>query len=352
MLYFTFIIPILICVFYFFKFKKNINFIEFIISLALIPLSIIVLTNIYSLYNGRDYKVISGYVVGKKYIPAHTETRVGIRCTGSGKYRSCSSYTYIVHIPDDYDIYISKNKPTNFLKYRESYNGESYGESHLLDGIDVNKNFYYNCNLGDCAAWTRYFHNPLKLSKTTLFRIIKDKKYPKLDIPTLYNYIDINRITFLNQLKSNKDWHRELNELNSKLNYTNINIGLIFTTYGDDFGEYLSNIWRNGNPNDLILILKVNNNSITGCKIIAWDNEYLKIKIKDDIINNKINIDEIDKILDILEKNIKKIGFVEKNMSNFNYLKIEFPIGYIIFLYLFTIIETIIVLEFFKMNDF
>jgi hypothetical protein len=350
--YFAFVIPFLLCIFYKIKFKREVTFWEFALSLIMIPIIIALLVWGYIGVKGHDIKTISGYVVGKEYIPEHEEMRTRIVCTGSGKNQSCHAETYWVTIPDDWNIYVAHKKPTDFGKYPASYGGEKYGEADFW-GIDVTSDFYYSIQIGKEAVWTDRYLNPLKFNENTLYRKIHDKKFPELKTPQIFNYIDMNRITLLNGLTLSKDWHSDLNKLNSDLLRTNINFGIIGTTYGSNFLEYLSNIWKGGNPNDFIVVICCDaQKNIRDCKIIAWDNEYLKIKVKDEILNSVKSLEEIDKILEIVNRNVRKIGFKEKDLSRFNYMKVELPVGFLVFLYLITAGGTIAILEYMRSNEF
>lgn len=349
----AFVIPILICLYYKIKFQKNVTWLEFLGSLIAVPIIVGLLVMAYIGFKGHDSEIISGYIVGKKYIPEHQEMRTRTVCTGSGKNQSCHTEVYWVTIPDDWDIYTGHYKPTNFSKGPAAHGGEEYGDQEFGGGIDCTREKYYSTQVGDLAVWTRFFVNPLKLSENTLFRRMNDKKFPGLKAPEVYNYNDMNRITLLNGLSLNRDWHVEVNRINSELLNTNINIGLIFTKYDSDFLEYLQTIWRGGNPNDFIITMCVDNDKkIWKCKIIAWDNEYLKITVKDEILNSVKNAEEIDKILTIVKKNVVKIGFKEKDLSKFNYMKVELPVSFLIVLYIMTIVATVAILEWERQNEF
>lgn len=345
MIYFAFVIPILLCLFYKLKFQRDITFAEFFLALAFIAVVVGLMVGAYMGTKGGDQKIISGYVVGKQYIPAHTETRTGVSCSGSGKSSSCHTYTYTVYISDDYTMYIAQHSPTDFEKRGASYGGEAYGETNFF-GRDISKEYYYDLNLGRPAVWTTYFYNPLKLNKTTLYRIMNDEKYPQLDTPQIYNYIDTDRITLLNGLSLSKDWHNELNALNSHLLGYNINIGIIATTYDNNFATYLQTSWHGGNPNDFVVVIQVNSQKeIVGCKIVGWENQYLRVTVQDDILNNVKSLEDMDKIFALIEKDIRRIGFVEKDLSKFDYIRVELPIDYIIVVFFLSIVSTIFILE-------
>jgi hypothetical protein len=196
------------------------------------------------------------------------------------------------------------------------------------------------------------FENPLKRSKKNLYKEVKDKKYPYLDTPRIYDLYDINRITYLNGLSENQDFHTKLNSINSQLNKFNVNVGLIFTNYSTEFPEYLENSWRGGNPNDFVVILGSDKNNIIYVKTISWGNDYLKIKIRDDILNNVQNINEVDKIIDIVYKDINEKGFIEMDFHKFDYIKTEFPTSAIIIIFVLSIISSIIICEVCKTNEY
>lgn len=347
MQWFALIVPFLLSIFYKLKYSHSVTFKEFAISLLSIILTIQICIWIYGSSLGQDEKIISGWVVGKQHIPAHSETRTGITTDGEG---NTSIYTYTVYIPDDFSIYLGYNKTKDNTKKPASHGGEMIGEYGYTKNCDKNK--YEKANLDEPAVWEESFRNPLKLSRSNLYKQFKNKMYPLPPKPCVFDIYDMNRIICFQTNDISKEFYQKLNFANSMLNQYTINIGFIITTLPNDYGQYLENIWRGGNPNDFVIVFNIDsNNIIQNVKIISWDNEYLKIKVKDTILNNITSIHELDKVINIVYDTIKAIGFKEEDFTKFRYIRIQFPTSFLIFLYIFSITITIGILEFCRRNE-
>lgn len=342
------LIPFVLAVIYKVFFHEDFNWLEFAAALLISVLTIFAFTAIYTHSIAVDRKLVSGYVVGKQFIPEHEVTIcLPVSCGEDCTTIQCHQQT----IPDDYDLFIGAMKPNIFEKKKANYNGELYGTKGK--SIDISKERYYNLVLGDTAAWIEQYQNNLKKSKTSLYRELKDKRYPYIHMPKIYDAYKVTRIIDLRGASLETSVIEKLSKINSSLNYLNINIGVIITTYPDEFVKYTENYWLGGNQNDFVTIIGVDaNDNISYVDSIVWGNEYLKIKVKDTILDNVKSIKELSKIIDILYETVKEVGFKEMDFSKFNYLKVQFPFVTILWLYLTNIFVTIIVLEIFRRNEY
>lgn len=257
MIYFALIIPVLVAVLYKIAFRRKVTYGEFALTLVIALVATLITAVTYTTIGATDRMIESGYVVGKKHIPGHFETRVHTVCTGSGKSNSCHTETYTVWVGPTWTIYTDKIKETDLDVKPASYGGQQIGNL-WGSAYSCSKDRYSVAQIGDIAAWKRFFLNPLKLTRSHLYKKVDDKKYPKPNHPEIYDLYKINRISFVGNvsLSSSNNYsliNEHLNAINSYLNSTNINVGIVITTLPYEYGEYLENLWKGGKPNDLYL---------------------------------------------------------------------------------------------------
>lgn len=342
------IIPFVIAILYKVKAHRDVTWLEYFGALALSVTAVITITTLYTYGLGKDEKLVSGYVTGKQFIPEHQITvcvpvSYGKNCTTT----QCHQET----VPDKYSLFVGLELPNDWTRKKDSYNGDMFG-TEGDHGISISKKEYTNLILGDYSSWLEYFDNPLRKSKSSLYRNVDKEKYPIVPTPEIYERYKVNRLTILNSIVV-RDINPLLQELNSKLNYTAVNCGVIITTYPDDFPQYLENSWHGGNPNDFVVVIGVDDQkNIKYVDTVAWGNEYLKIKVKDDILNKVKNLDKMNDIPQILYDNIKTTGFTPADFSKFNYIKTQFPMWLLALTYILTIIVTVIYLEWSRGNEY
>ena len=166
-------------------------------------------------------------------------------------------------------------------------------------------------------------------------------------MPHIYGYYKLNRIIGITDQKAND----KLNEINTKLNNFDINIGIVVTDKPEDYVREQENYWQGGNPNDFVIFLGKNGDNISYVDTIAWENNYLKIKIRDNILNSKLQLTDLDKILDIIYGTIREVRFKEMDFNKFSYIKTQFSLGALIGLYILSIIASVGIMEYFRQNE-
>lgn len=339
--WFALIIPIVILLIAKFKFNYEITWLEFLLSSIVVIVFIILSTYAYTNYISDDEILRSGYVTGKQFIPAHSETRVGIRSNSEG---DTQVYTYTVFIPNNWDAFAGLNFCSNITKERAAHNGELIG-NHGEVTFHINEQQYKNTVINSTAVWLESFKNPLKRSKYSLYKDIKDKRYACLEMPVIYNDYCIDRIVLLDNISLEQKilYNKKLNEINSILNKFNINLGFVITKQAIEYVNYQENYWHGGNPNDFIIFIGVDNDkNIKYVKTICWENNYLKVKVRDDILNNVKKIDDFDTILSIVSADIEKYKFKVMDFNKFEYTQVELPLNINLLIYVGSIIISII----------
>jgi hypothetical protein len=178
------------------------------------------------------------------------------------------------------------------------------------------------------ASYSIYKHNEVDLKQ------YKDlPKYPK----KTYDYIYIDRVIgdFPNELVARKlldKWNTELNKFipdpekpGKNRSWKQVNI--IFVNVGAgksiEYGYALQDYWENGNKNDFIISMSIENDgTINWVYPFSWSEvEILKIGVRDYITNIKVMTDLSPVIEDV--SNMVADQFVRKQFADYNYLNIE-----------------------------
>ena len=333
--------PIILAIIFKFKYKNEFTWLEYLGSITIAFITISICCGIYCTSNSMDTKLVSGYVCGKDFTPAHMETYT-YSCGTPKSPRMCTGTRYV---PDDFDIYIGRS-----YKPSEEDGSGMHGYSGVRS-FDVDRNYYYSTHFGETAVWEESFENPLKRSKSSLYKKVTGDKYPNLDTPNIYNRFKINRITNISNVTLDKDYNELVSELNSQLNRYNINIGYIIHPYDINFVNYQEQYWTGGNPNDFVVFIAVDSNgNISNVKVLKWGNELLALELQDAIMKTT-NIANFGEIISITENKVSTIGFLESDFSRFNYIKTVFPAGFLIFIYIFTFIVSLFSMIGFINND-
>ena len=296
-----------------------------------------------------DDELQSGYVVGKEYIPEHTETYTDTHTDANG-----NSYTetHTETIPDDWDIYMDY-RMTRTDTREAAYGGESIGR---LSGVnaDVDESYYNRTSLGEYACWWKVYTNPLKKNKRAFFSNEIWKRYESkmAPHPTVYDYRKVRRIISPDGVPF-KDNNDEINMINSMLNNTNINFGFIFTRLPHDYADALRNKWLGGNRNDFVIVCYVDaKNIIDYVDIICWENDMLKIQIRDTILNGKFNTNQTSELTTIVKDEVLKRRFIVSDFSKFEYLKVHLNGWHVLLLSFINIIITCGILYYCIYNEY
>ena len=343
----TLLIPLILAVFYKVAFRKKVLFWEFFLAIAANTILILLALGIYYKSALHDNMIVSGYVVGKKFIPEHQETRTETTTDSEGH---SHTRTYTVTVPDDYNLYLGYKVPTKVETREAEYDGEEIGQTNWW-GKDCSSERYHRTIIGEEAIWTESFDNPLLLNHSNLYNKKITTNYRIPHFPEIFDVCDMNRVTVISGEGLRKDYHKKVNMINSMLNGWGINMGVILTDYPDEYGDILEKSWVNGKPNDFVLILFTRGREVRSVKVIAWNNDYLKLKIADDILKVK-SLDKFDDILQVIYTDIKQKGFQIKDFREFSYIKMQLPTWFLITLFLVSIGASIGLLEYFRQNEF
>lgn len=266
---------------------------------------------LYKHFKTRDFYIINGYVTGKKsahVMCSHTYLcNCHQQCSGSGKDQVCYTIcdTCREHL---YDVdWVVNSTIGNFIIDREDKQGL------------VKPKRWVNVNEADPVSDTRYFKNPIKGNKLSLFN---NKKKTSTPYPgKIYDYYKVDRfVNSTETFKVKEDYNKLLTELNTKLSKLyKVNIILVLSE-GKDFSFYedLEANWLNGKLTDIIIGVDINPaHSINFVRIISFNEEELKERLRVEI--QELKTFEFSKLEEILIKTLAK-GYAIPDMSKWNYL--------------------------------
>jgi hypothetical protein len=144
----------------------------------------------------------------------------------------------------------------------------------------------------------------------------------------LYEYPEIKDYHFQNSILG---WNDPTAEL--ELTKANCRLGaikqvrifiLVFRNRSIDTAIDQQMYWKNGNKNEIIICIGINNkNQISWVYPVGWDNERLKVDLREDITNAGPEVN-MNKIVSITINDVKR-AFSRKHFKDFEYIKLEPP---------------------------
>lgn len=219
--------------------------------------------------------------------------------------------------------------------------------------VELNRNYYhddgdmYVCKW-NCQNYTAVpvtsqhsYENRIKAADQSVFHFGKItsediKKYTLKDYPPIYTY-EMASVVGL----SGKD----ADTANIRLGYLNGILGpkkqvkvivLVFMNQPLDAALYQEWYWQGGNKNEFVICIGIDKSgSIKWCKPFAWNNERLKITIRQYVQDQKrLNLTALsDHLYTQLATQWKR-----KQFKEFSYLTVEPPMGWVITCYIVAIL--------------
>lgn len=308
-----------------------------------------------------DTEVWSGSVIDvvhkeeyDKWIPPSTETRTRTKTRYVNGQSQSYTETYTVTIPGKWEHYNAEN----YIKTSDggTFSVHSYKDRNFNDHYpNTTEELKQYWNIGDPTASVHTYTNKVQASYSVLNR-------PPVDL-TLYeglptypeyveNYTRINRLlgyfpnytesrwtldkqnTRLNKLMKTSEVEKLENrtilaegEEDKKRSWKQVNI--IFVNLGEgksrDWGFALQDYWENGNKNDFIVSMSMDEEGkVSWVYPFCWSEvELLKLKVKNNILDRGIIRDfkpVVDDVADLVAKH-----FIRKEFKDFEYLQVPIP---------------------------
>lgn len=77
----------------------------------------------------------------------------------------------------------------------------------------------------------------------------------------------------------------------------------------------------------------------------------MRVTLEDIVRSGNYNINDLDSIIDIVYTVVKKHRFTIADFKKFNYIQVELPFKFLLFLYIFIALVSVGVSECFRQND-
>jgi len=298
-----------------------------------------------------DTEVWSGYIEDWKHKEEWDEWHPSkTTCkTDSDGHRTCrTKQGYWEHHEAENEL---KTTDNGWFQVYYTPDGEEMDDSYPNSTSDLKSLF----KKGTPTASTHTYMNKVQSSYSTYRHSEIDLNQYK-DLPDypyeIRNDIYIDRI--IGSVPHKKEALQQLAKENTRLNkmiddpenpgkkrsWKQVNIILVNVGANKprEYGFALQDKWENGNKNDLVVSFSMNKDGkLNWVYPFSWsENELLKIKIRDQLMNEKkiTNFTPIVKeVSDLTEKHFKR-----KEFKDFNYLHIELSMISLVFIWIFSFI--------------
>jgi hypothetical protein len=354
----------------------------------LIPSSISLLAIIISYYSLKyvDMKDVeyNGYIVTEARYYESYETWVSktcsyTTCSGSGKSRTCVTHYYDCSYCDYNSAYwvvidnfghefsITEKKYKELIKkwsatpkFNELNRSINYHGSCGKDGDMYSIKWNGKIETSECSVLEKPFQNILKVNHSAFqYPNITDEQADSLKLYHYPKFYDTYKQKAILGLELTGLSRQIRDSIETKFEYLNGNLGpknkvktftLIFKNKPIDIAFKQEAYWDGGNQNEVVICIGLNTfNKLDWVKVFSWcDNKRIIVDIREDMMELKYF--KPNEIYSIYDNNIHKF-FKYKSFKDFNYLTFEPTIGQILFVYILTIIISVLCIIFCIKND-
>lgn len=375
MLWYALLIPCVLAILAFIIWNKQIIWQEMIVPVA-VSLIFILISYFSIKYASMKDVEYNGYTIVEARYYEYWETWVNKTCSyttthSCGKnctyttvhYYDCS---YCDHNPEHYEAIdnaghtfdISKAKYQSLIKkwsavpkFNELNRNINHHNGCGKDGDMYSINWNGKVESSECSVFEVPFENIVKVSHSAFqYPNISDESADSLKLfhyPEIYDYYKQRSILGLEYL-GYPSYKRD--SIQTKFEFINGNLGpknkvklfiLIFKNKPIDIAFKQEAYWDGGNQNELVVCIGVNNRgAIDWVKPFSWcDNKRIIVDTREDIASQKIF--NADSIYYVCNNNIQKY-FHYKDFKDFNYLTFEPTMGQILFVYIGTLIVSLL----------
>ncbi len=344
--YICYLVPVLVSLVLVFFYRKRIVWWEIVI--LLVVSSLFILLGKWMAINSltSDIEYLGGYVNETRYYEDWNEYihRTCTRCSGSGKFRSCTIYdcSYVKYHPEYWTAETTIG----------SYNIARAEFDKLVTQFRVPKVFYdmkrhYFSDDGDMyyAKWkgdnetiepvtgSETYENRPKASLNVFHFIPPDtselKKYKPFDYPGIRNYWDQTSILGYEDAMAEK----KLQILNARLGgskQVRVYI-LVFKDTDKQAGPIQERYWQGANKNEFIICIGIDKN-----KNVQWTYEFswtekAETKVETRVFIEEMKVLDLEKVVDFTYSEMQE-KWKRRDFHEFDYIHIEPTIGQIIWI--------------------
>lgn len=366
-----YLIPFIFAVILLISFKKEIVWWEYIVLIVPSILFILLLKLCMVKFNSKDIEYLGDYVERITYYEPWDELQLVTHSTvvpdGKGGTR-IKTYTTLerVYHNEKYTMFTHNTQREIRITEKEYYTirkrlgdktifRDMKRDYHSIDGDAYD--IYWDKTVENFYDLTesKFYSNKIKSSQSnTIFKYIDISKEEAKKLG-LYEYPDIyvkdNQIPILGKKVRDIDYQRikYINGVYGKKYQIRVYI-LLYENKDIEISELQKSYWQNGNKNELIVCLGVENDSVIWTNSFSWcDKPSIEIQTRNYFIENpKLDINEYGKWL---EKQIPN-NWNRKNFEDFDYIHINLTNVQDIIIVILTIILNIILSCFLIENEY
>ena len=220
-----------------------------------------------------------------------------------------------------------------------NYSGSCGDDGDAYD-IYWDKNIYHNKSITTSKTYVNPTVNANSAFKYKNWSEQQVKEKGLFNYPEVKNHYQttIQGIVLTDSMQKLFDY---LNAYSGSMFKCRFNI-LFFKDKSQEIALQQESYWKNGNQNEInICIGYITPNIISWVKVFGWNNQYMKINLREEIANLKVI--DLPSLYNICILSLKdyKINDLQKE---FNYLKPELPLGIYITIYILNTIITVLIL--------
>lgn len=384
MIWYALLIPAVLSIIAYVIWSKKFAIWEIVLPTAVSLVAIFVSYEALKTTSMRDVEYNGYVIVEARYYEAYTtwvkKTCYYTTCSGSGKSQHCTTHSYDCsycdyHAPyweaiDDngnrfaiteakYKQLIAKWKASpKFIELnRHIVKHGSCGKDGDMYAIYWN----FDIKTSECSVLEVPFQNIVKVSHSAFqYPTISDEEAAKIGLykyPKMYDFYKQPAILGLDSFRTMYRYNKDA--IQTKFEYLNGYMGpknkvkvftLLFKNKPIDVAFKQEAYWDGGNQNEVVVCIGLDDKlNIQWVKPFSWcDNKRIIVDTREDIAELK-NFDP-DKIFVIYYHNVSNF-FHYKSFKDFNYLTFEPTTNQLLFVYILTIVISLLVLWWCIKND-
>jgi len=304
-------------------------FIASIISIALLNK-----TCDYALASDEEYH--GGWVISTVWDEHWTEKYTTTSTDKKGRTHTITHYRY--H-PDKYKVvdsngYEIDTDSNDFSRLKNLFGNQKsekpwhLGQSSWGDGYRYTSDWPGSQHTYvPCLSSHRYENRVARSHSIFNFREVDPKKYHLYKYPEIENYYNQKSILGFNDSEA-ESFLTKFNCAYGGIKKVRVFI-LVFCNEPVDAGIEQQMYWKNGNKNEVVICIGIDSSrsEIKWVYPFAWDNEYLKIDLRENI--SELKLLDMKKVVDITT-NLVLNKFKMKNFKEFEYLTLDPPLWIIV----------------------
>lgn len=349
--WFALLIPVLAVIYLNYKHSQRLIWWEFFIPIIAVLFTIILAKASFETVLTNDTEWWTGYVVKAQYYEDWDEY-ISQTCSTTDSEGRTTTYdcSYVLYHPAEYYI-IDNNDITISIDQHEwnslsaKFNNATFIDMHRWyywnDG-DLYESYYDNNDKHLTVVTTQHSYENRVANSASIFNYpsinynnVKVFNYPnnsELETPSVLCNVPLSTFAYLNH---------DLCKMNALLGKSK-KIRTWLLIWGNENNTLQDGLnqeayWKNGNKNELVICVGINDNKVTWCHVFGWPKEEeVKIVTRNLFLEKLLTSNIINDLSSVISDHWQYRGFKE-----FSYIRVEPPIWFVFMLYLFSILVTL-----------